>query len=1825
MGYSPKSKLADNIASLKIALAYKAGQELSVEAYEQLRRYSGFGGIKTILYGDGDIADWKANGATVTDIGLYGQTQELFGLLRSSLGNWSYRVAVSSLQESVLTSFYTPNELPNALFQAIQQSGIEVNSMYEPSAGAGIFITSAQLRLEGLKQITAVEKDFLTSKVLQAIADQQPCVATVHNCGFEETSKHDNATYDLVTSNIPFGNFAVDDPSFSDRKITGRIHNYFFAKGMDKVRDGGLLAYLTTDAFLNSPSNSSVREYIFKQADFISLIGIPDEFMKDSGTSAPTHLLLVQKNLQKRTLSAPEAQLVDTVALSNEFGNYHINDFLHNNRDRILGKVQEGKNQYGKANLSVSWDGPIEHLYEPLKTLIGNDLNSNFNRELYQRPAKEMAIKASAGKRLTLREMPIVPSETVVPGIQLGLFDIGPAAAAGQAMAYLSAMDERVVQKATARIISSIKTTDHPEHAIVVLIAAKGKQSHLYKYRTYSNVDEINCSQQWLNAAQLSDNLVSLSNELAGFAHHYLYHGDEALRVQFRLDHPMKFSYEGKIKEWNRDGMIMLHNGQLGRLTEIDHESGAATFISHASELGNSPFYESYIQLRNSYHDMLQIQQSDERDAARMALNSLYDAFVLANGQLNSSSCTKLIMEDRPFGLKVISSLERRNGKGLFVKADVLTAKLEKTDLRLSTDDPFEALARCLNDRGRVDIGYIAELTGQQEQSILHRLSESLFLNPQSDTWETSEDYLSGNVVEKLRTAQQYLNDFPENGDYRSSVAALEKVQPAYIPFELLDFNLGERWIPNSIYADYTTQLLDTATRILYIESLDAFKVDYNKKNTTTDNEYAVQPRSGNKMYAGQLVEHALENTTPYFSYEVNDELGNTIRVPDTEAIQLAHQKVEAIRTGFITYLNQLPREHKDKLASHYNETFNCFRLREYDGSHLTFPGLDRQALGISDLFTSQVNAAWRIIQNRGGLIDHEVGLGKTLTMIIASQELKRLGLAHKPLILALKANIGQIRDTFKLAYPNARLVAPEEEDFTPERRLRIFHEIANNNVDCIILTHDQFGKIPQSLAIQSELLQVEIDHLELDLETVRKLGGDISKKSLKGLQIRKKNLEAKLSNVQWHLEKRKDHGIDFVTMGIDHLLIDESHKFKNLTYTTRHSRVGGLGNTDGSQKALNMLFAIRTLQQKFDMDCCATFLSGTPISNSLTELYLIFKYLTPKEMERQRIANFDGWAAVYARKSAEFEFGVTNQIIMKERFRQFIKVPELAVSYNRIADFKTAKHIAQDRPTLIEKLVPIKPTPLQEEYIIRLMRFAENGDGTLIGRPPLGPDEIKAKMLIATNFAKKLAVDIRLIDPSLPEEAGNKISRCSENVLEIFNRTKAFKGTQLIFCDIGTPGTAGFNVYAAMKQKLVENGIPSNEIAFIHDFPGKRKKELFRKMNTGEIRVLMGSTEKLGTGNNVQRLAVADHHLDVTWKSTDLDQRNGRIERPDNIAAKQYQENKVYGFYYATERTLDIYMFNVVKNKQVFISQLKDNKLQTRILDEGAMDESNGMNFAEYIAILSGDTSLLEKAKIDKKIASLESLKKAHYKEDSQYRTEMDACRSKLATDQKWLDAAVRDSQVFKKYVRYNEDGSMINAIVLNGIKSGNVKDIGTYLFDLSLKEWKNRDECIGSLYGVKLFIDPVLGKPVYWYGTEVHRCNLFYAKSDDGLISYRSNNGRLSDSGPQYAARYFLNAISNVENIIKHYQKEIGEQEKRLAGLQGLVGRPFTRERELELLKQDTERLTREITMNLNKINGGELPAVKTEGPPIGLQVVPNLGKQVKMEKKSRNKLKI
>ena len=1272
----------------------------------------------------------------------------------------------------------------------------------------------------------------------------------------------------------------------------------------------------------------------------------------------------------------------------------------------------------------------------------------------------------------------------------------------------------------------------------------------------------------------------------------------EALRLEKeqieREEYLKPVPFKAEILPHYREGsLISDEHNRIGYLRDMN----GLQPMFHPLELTETQEAKAsiYIEIRDTYYHLYQneAERLEANPALREMLNRLYDNFTDRFGKLNEKKNLDLIKMDAR-GTEILS-LERYID-GVAQKADIFhhPVAFNPNEITEATD-AREALVASLNKYAGVNLEYMAGLTGGTKDNILEELRGSIYFNPEIDGYEIADKYIAGNVIEKADRIERFLGDNPDHAPAADSLRALREATPKPIAFDDLDFNFGERWIPKGIYEKYASHLFDTDVSINFAPNIDEYSVKADRLNVKILNQYAVD--SQNRKFNGvALMKHALQNTSPDITKKVNkliDGKMQEVKVRDPEAIQLANSKIDEMRGGFSNWLRDQSPEFKDRLAERYNRTFNCFVRPNYDGSHQTFPGLDLKGLGIKDLYKSQKDAVWMDKLLGGNICDHEVGGGKTLIMCCGAMEKKRLGLANKPMITGLKANIHEIAKTFCTAYPNARVLYPGKEDFTPKNREKIFREIKNNDWDAVILTHEQFAKIPQSPELQREILQTELDSVEENLQVLKDQGKEVSRAMLKGCIRRKLNLEARLQTIMHTIENRKDDMVDFKHMGIDHLYVDESHKFKNLTFNTRHDRVAGLGNPEGSQRALNMLFAIRTIQERTGRDLGATFLSGTTISNSLTELYLLFKYLRPQELERQNLKTFDAWAAVFAKKSIDYEFSVTNEIVQKERFRYFIKVPELAAFYSEITDFRTAADIGIDRPEKNEILHNIPPTSDQTAFIERLVQFAKTGDGELLFRDKLTDREDKAKMLIATDYARKMSLDMRMVDPvRFGDDVDNKASHCARMIADYYHKYDQHKGTQFVFSDLGTYKAGEWNVYSEVKRKLVEDyHIPAHEVRFIQEAASSEsmRKRMIEDMKEGRIRVMFGSTEMLGTGVNAQKKCVAIHHLDCPWRPSDLTQRDGRGIRTGNEVAKYYADNKVDVVLYAVEKSLDAYKFGLLHNKELFIRQLKTNNMGARTIDEGAMDEKTGMNFSEYVAILSGNTELLEKARLEKKITTLESERQAFVRGKSSSRYKLDDILQKVEKNSGLIERIGKDLENFKSRVQLNEDGSYKNPIRLDSVQGGDIKFIGKQLNHIAdTARTGNEFDKIGSLYGFDLLVKSEISIKD---GFDLVQ-NRFYVRGEGDYL-YQYNYGNLA-ADPRLAAQNFINALGTIEPTLEKFRSENEKLSKDIPTLKEVVDGTWRKEPELASLRAELTDLDRKIQLSLK-------PIEESEGQPV------------------------
>ena len=1782
MTYHKKEALQANLDAVRTLLALENTRRAPSESDRAtLRRYNGFGGLKCVLLpseNPADIDRWPRD-----ERNLFPLVRELREIIDQGTSESDATRLWNSIKSSVLTSFYTDERIVRAIAAGLGMNGLPLRRILDPSAGMGVF---SQVLAGEQTEVVSFEKDLVTGRIMRLLTADNPR-QTVRIEGFEEIEAREAGRFDLVASNIPFGNFAIYDRAYSKgkdaakREATRAIHNYFFVKGLDCLREGGLLAFITSRGVADSPTNAPIREYLMEHSRLVSALRLPDGmFSENAGTEVGSDLLILQKKTGKGVQNDLERLFTQSISIESSGESFIENALFAEGNHNIATAYRIGTDAYGKPAPVYTHTGGIEGIARDLEARISADMAARFDQKIYRSGLSE-AVELEAST-LAPEGVPVLTlhRQYEAPEPTNSQPDIEPPREMNGQTVYFDEehhpVTDRERQTETSLFAPEAYTDWQRDVARVNREIAEKPQR---RGRSAAGSTPHRTARRTGKATPSDKHQLSFLDLLSDTEEPPPAPVREVRRTFDVSPRPFLSQPDSHL----RDGSIVVQGGQIGYLSNLNL---SPTFHPMDLPLSRISRLKAYVEIRESYHRLYDYEANNHLadPEEREKLNRLYDDFVRRWGQLNLKANADLLKMDAT-GAEMLF-LERSEG-GRYIKADIFDHPTAFALTESVAADPSEALCASLNKFATVELPYMTSLLPDMEESdILAALEGRIFFNPLTDAYEIADRFISGNVIEKAERIDAWLLDHPGHEMAKQSLAALRAAIPTPIPFADLDFNLGERWIPAKVYACFASDLFGTDVGVSYLPDMDEYILSCDRKNQAIWHTYAVQGEF--KRYDGlHLLKHALHNTVPDItkSKEITDpKTGEkaTIKVRDGRTIQMADTKIEEIRQAFIGWLGRTPDTFKQQLADRYNRLFNCFVRPDFDGSHQTFPGLDLKGLSFPDLYPSQKDAVWMLKTNGGGICDHEVGGGKTVIMCTAAYEMKRLGLANKPMIIGLKANVFDIADTFRKAYPNARILYPGKEDFTVKNRARIFSDIKNNDWDCVILTHDQFGAIPQSAEIQEAIMQKELDSVQENLDVLRKQGREISRSALKGLEQRKLTLTAKLKDIRDTIAERKDDVVDFKMMGIDHLFVDESHQFKNLMFNTRHDRVSGLGNPNGSQRALNLLFAIRTIQERTGKDLGATFLSGTTISNSLTELYLLFKYLRPRALEKQGIGSFDAWAAVFAKKSGDYEFSVTNEIIRKERFRTFIKLPELSAFYGEICDFRTAKDIGIDRPEKREILHHIPPTPEQEAFIGKLMEFAKTGDATILDRAPLSEKEEKAKMLIATDLARKMSLDMRMIDPmKYADHIDNKASHCAKLLSEYYRKYDEQKGTQFVFSDLGTYKPGEWNVYSEIKRKLVEDyGIPSSEIRFIQECKNeKAKKAMVEAVNRGDIRIVFGSTSMLGTGVNAQQRAVAVHHLDIAWRPSDLEQRNGRAVRKGNEVAKQFAGNKVDVIIYAVERSLDSYKFNLLHNKQLFINQLKTNTLGSRSIDEGSMDEDSGMNFSEYVAVLSGNTDLLEKAKLDKKIVTLESERKGFLKERDTAAAKLEEIKCSIAFHSDKIREARADRAHFESQLQRDADGVPVNKLSIKGVPDGaDVKVVAARLQEIAEKaRTEGEYNKIGEIYGF-----PVMVKTEST-AKDLFDCsiNRFFVQGRSGIL-YTYNNGRLA-ADPKLACQNFLNALERIPKVIETHERELAKTKEQIPVFEAAASGVWRKEDELRTLKRSAAELDRKIALSL------------------------------------------
>lgn len=1634
MSYSKLKSLVANVEAIATAMKVRIDdRQATDEEKEVLSRYSGFGGIKDVL----NIGTEH----TVSD-----DVAEPIRKLQDLIGAYPYyddamrQAVINSIKSSVLTAFYTPKFLVDAVTRQIhatfKDNCLQMSTFLEPSAGIGGFLP---VSMPGTRSY-AFEKDCLTGLILSLLYDE----ATTVTAGFETIADQhlEHESFDVIASNIPFGNFRVFDAEMWKKggmyeQSAKTIHNYFFVKAMELLNEGGLLAFVAPRGIADTPGNKFVREYLVNHADLITALRLPDTlFMQTSGIEVGSDLLIFQKHSRKATLSLREKMFlqvskekVDTAGTMTDYAN----KIFTLPKTALATDSRIALNQFGKYVRKYQWLGDGNAMSQYLSALLKYDFDRYFRKALF----------ANHGQDNTPVQMSLFGEPQTVKGIR---------------------------------------------------------------------------------------------------------------------------AYTEDMETWMKNGAMVVFEGQVGTLRfrkSSRYTETAVDFVPVDEGKVNTDRAADYFPIRKVYFELSGREREEQKECSelRKQLNTLYDAFIAKWGFFHDNDNKEFILLDS-LGTEVFT-IEMQVGRDIF-KADVMREPVafKKIDTAV-TLSPVEALASSLNFYGKVDMGYMAQATNKEEEEIIEALQGEIFYNPANGEWEHKGKFLSGNIIAKQEETLSFLPNLAgkEKEWAEASAKALENTIPEPIPYEELDINMGERWIDTKLYADFASDLFGVGADVMYFDVNDTYLIRLQGYSPVAYNTYSVRNYNGEDLFV-----HALHDTVPEITKEEYRN-GSKIRVPDEEAMQEAAAKIQEIRDRFNRWLDDEPLEVRDELVRTYNERFNCYVRPHYDGSAQTFPGLSFELFPYKELYPSQKDAIWMIKQNGGGICWHEVGTGKTMIMCVAAYEMKRLGLVQKPLIIGLKANVHEIADTFRKAYPTAKVLYPGKEDFTPANRKEVFSKIKNNNWDCIILTHDQFSKIPQSEETMYDIFSEELADVERSLEvleqsTMRYRSGRMQK----GLETRKQNLEAKLAELQMKIDLRKDDTIDFRSMGIDHIFVDECHCYKNLMFQTRHTRVAGIGNAQGSQRAMNLLFAIRDIQRRTGKDLGATFLSGTVVVNALTELYVMFKYLRPRELKRQQVSCFDAWAAIFTKKAADYELNVTGTIKRKERFRTYIKVPELAMFLREITDYRTADMINLDVPDKNVRFLSHAPTIQQEEMIGRLVAFAHSGQWEDLGLDIPQPDNLdKAKMLVATNVARKMSLDMRLLGDKFTDDPNNKASICARTIYDYYVSSNANRGTQFVFSDLATYKPNEWNIYSDIKDKLVAMGIPADEIQFIQYAKTERaRKKLFADMNSGRVRVLFGSTSMLGTGVNAQERAVAVHHLEIPWRPADMEQRNGRAVRKGNTV-KLWGNNTVDVVIYGTEKTLDAYKFNLLKTKQMFINQINNGTIAVRRIDEDAMDEDNGMNFAEFVALLSGNTDLLEKTKLDNKIMQLE-------KEQAIFKKDRIRAERKIAANREDMtkaeSAAARMTQDWEYITSYTGD----RTTRLLNLAQATAEETGRELHRISKTYRNGAIGTIGTYAGLNLSV-----YSEYDMGGTFYR-NTFLVEGVSGL-KYRCGISGALPLGFVESSRYPQAALAKLPGMIEEQRQKIAKLESEIPALQGIIARKWSKADELARLKQECNALQHRI----------------------------------------------
>lgn len=1590
---TPSERLNRNISALEVLRTLESeDRNATVEEQEVLAGYLGWGGL-----------------ADVFDENKAGQWQEARNFLKNNLSEDEYEKA----KESTLTSFYTPKIVVDSMYQTLSDMGFKSGNILEPSMGVGNFIGNVPSELSESK-FYGVELDSVSGRIAQKLYPE----SDIQIKGLEET-RFSNNFFDVAIGNVPFGDYKVNDREYNRNNFL--IHDYFFAKSIDKVRNGGVVAFITSSGTMDK-KDDSVRRYLNARAEFLGAIRLPNNTFKgEAGTEVTSDIIFLKK--RDSILDRDD----DWIHLAENENALVYNKYFVDHPEMVLGQMVETSGRFGNEINCVAGDEPLVELLERASKQIS--LNNRYE--------------------------------------EIELLD-----------------DE----------LDTIPATDD------------------VKNFSYTVIDD---------------------------------------------------------EIYYRDNSVLIHKEVSDR---------------------NKEKIKDYLEVNEALKEVIYRQKEDFTDEeiqeSQAKLNEVYDSFSEKHGFINSLSNTRALREDSNFPL--VSSIEILDDEDQFKeKSDIFTKRtITKAKVVEHVDTALEALVLSVSEKGGVNLPYMESLTDKDRATLIEELQGEIFLNldeepntqrsfsiniedgdlpfisaNQDDSFKyryvTADEYLSGNIREKLAILDSHIEriQYEISQDERNRVAIssdytlysegekklleselgrlnyqrerLVEVMPERLTASEINVRLGATWIPPKDVEAFIFETLKTPSFAKWDINVkfSPMTSEWNIEGKSVDrfNDLANMTYGTSRVNAYKLIENSLNLKDTKVFDRVTDDEGRTTSVLNKKETMLASQKQELIKEKFKDWIFEEPNR-RYRLENIYNERFNSVRNREYDGSNLNFEGMNTEI----ELRPHQKNAIARSLYGGNTLLAHVVGAGKTYEMVASAMESKRLGMCTKSLFVVPNHLTGQIGREFMQLYPSANIMVADKKDFQPKNRKRFIGKIATGEYDAVIIGHSQFEKIPMSKEYQEKHIKDQIDDI---VNYIAEYRHDRNQNfTVKQLEKTKKKLETRLAKL--NDDFKKDDVITFEELGVDKLYIDEAHNYKNLFLHTKMRNVAGIGQSEAF-KSSDMYMKCRYMDE-ITGGKGVVFATGTPVSNSMTELYTMQRYLQYDDLKKQGLEHFDAWASTFGETQTAMELSPEGTgYRVKTRFSKFYNLPELMSMFREVADIQTADML--NLPTPEAEFHVIKTMPSDEQKEI-LKSLAERADK--VRNNQVEPTE--DNMLNITNDGKKLALDQRLINPLLPDNSDSKVNTCIKNVFSIWQASEEQKSTQLIFSDMSTPKADGeFNIYDDIREKLVEMGIPKKEIAFIHEAnTDKQKEELFGKVRKGEVRILLGSTQKMGSGTNVQNKLIALHDLDVPWRPADLEQRAGRIVRQGN------ENEKVNIFRYVTENTFDSYLWQTIENKQKFISQIMTSKTPVRAAED--VDESS-LNYAEIKALATGNPLIKEKMDLDNQVTKLKMLE-ANYK-SNKYSLEDKVAKTYPKEIQKTEDLIVRMKNDLNQVEPKAEGEDKFNGITIKGEKILDKKLAGEKLLE--------------AVRGVDVSEGKVIGE---YRNFEVEVAyNAFanqYTFSLNGDAKHYGTFGTSADGN-----------ITRLDNVLDKMPERLDQQENKLiatkeqlANAKEELQKPFAQEQELQ-----------------------------------------------------------